>query len=163
MNTGSGSLAHASSEDIVIAASFNWASGSSLTFDAWRSVIVAAPIAANGTAPVSLITNDGGSGGNLFFISGGSLSFLGTANSLTDSMESPTRLRARVSALAAAIKHKPSGRYALSATYNAGADGTYKASPIPTKFKGTFNGLGNAITHLTVKERQSADRFVCLC
>jgi hypothetical protein len=148
INTGTGSLAQ-QVEDIVVAASFNWANGSALTLDAYRSVIVTSPVAANGVAPVSLITNDGGSGGNLFFISGGNLSFLGTTNALSINRKTYA-LENSIAALAAAIEHKPSGRYALSASYNAGSDGTYKDAPIPTKFKGVFNGLGNSVANLSI-------------
>jgi hypothetical protein len=148
VNTGTGSLAQ-QVQDIVVAGSFNWANASSLTLDAYRSVTVEQPIADNGTAAVSLVTNDGGSGGTLSFISGGSLSFLSPANSLSINGHVYT-LASSVSALASDIAHKPSGYYALSASYNASHDGTYRHSPIRYGFKGIFNGLGNAISNLTI-------------
>jgi hypothetical protein len=153
VNTGTGSLAQ-QVEDIVVAASFNWASVNSLTLDAYRSVVVSAPVAVNGSAAVALLTNDGGSGGNLFFVSGGSLSFLGTANSLSVNGNAYTLVDSVVT-LAADIAAKPSGYYALSASYNASPDGTYRGSPIPTKFKGSFNGLGNTISNLAIKGTKS--------
>jgi hypothetical protein len=148
VNTGTGSLA-AEVEDIDVAAPFNWANTGSLTLDAYRSVTVTAPVAVNGAAPVSLVTNDGGSGGNLSFISGGSLSFLSTANGLSINGTAYT-LENSVATLAAAIAHKSSGHYALSANYDASHDGTHKGSPIPSKFKGTFDGLGNTISNLSI-------------
>jgi hypothetical protein len=159
VNTGTGSLAQ-QVEDIVVAATFNWASANALTLDAYRSVTFTAPVAVNGSAPVSLVTNDGGSSGNLSFVSAGSLSFLGTANGLTINGK-VFKLENSISRLAAAIKHKPTGRYALSASYDASGDGTYKSSPIPTKFNGTFNGLGNAISNLTMdgKGKDNLDLF----
>jgi hypothetical protein len=153
VNTGTGSLP-AEVEDIVVASTFNWASANSLTLDAYRSVTVTAPVAVNGAAPVSLVTNDGGSGGNLSFISGGSLSFLGTSNSLAINGEAYT-LEDSIATLAAAVARKDSGYYALSTSYDASHDSTYRTSPIHTKFKGTLNGLGNAISNLTVKSRDS--------
>jgi hypothetical protein len=153
VNTGSGSLAQ-QVEDIFVAASFNWASANGITLDAYRSVTVQQPVAANGSAPVSLVTNDGGSGGALFFISGGSLSFLSPTNSLSINGASYT-LVSSIAALAADIAADPKGRYALSASYNAGPDGTYQKSPIPNKFKGEFNGLGNTISNLSISAHSS--------
>jgi hypothetical protein len=149
VNTGTGSLP-AQVEDVLVTAPFNWASANSLTLDAYRSVTVSAPVAVNGSAPVSLVTNDGGSGGTLSFVSGGSVAFLGTGNSLSINSKAYI-LENSIATLAAAIAHKSSGYYALSASYNASHDGTYKTAPIPTKFKGVFNGLGNAISNLTIK------------
>jgi len=148
VNTGTGSLP-AQVEDIIVAATFNWASANALTLDAYRSVTVTAPIAVNGVAPVSLVTNDGGSGGYLMFISGGSLSFLGTANNLSINRQTYT-LATTIATLASDIAGNPSGYYALSGNYDAKPDGTYTAPPIPTTFTGTFNGLGNAIENLTI-------------
>jgi hypothetical protein len=149
VNTGTGPLPQ-QEEDIIVAATFNWASANALTLDAYRSVTVTAPVAVNGSAPVALVTNDGGSGGNLFFISGGSLSFLGTTNSLSIN-GSIYKLENSVATLAAAIAHKASGYYALSASYDASHDGTYRHAPVQTKFEGAFNALGNAIANLSVK------------
>jgi hypothetical protein len=149
VNTGTGSLPQ-QVEDIIVAATFNWASANSLTLDAYRSATVTAPVAVNGSAPVALVTNDGGSGGNLFFISGGSLSFLGTTNSLSIN-GSIYMLENSVATLAAAIAHKASGYYALSASYDASRDGTYGHAPVSQKFNGNFNGLGNSIANLSIK------------
>jgi len=150
VNTGTGSLP-AQVEDIIVAATFNWASVNALTLDAYRSVTFTAPVAVNGAAPVSLTTDDGGSGGSLSFTSGGSLSFLGTTNNLSIDGKDYA-LENTLATLVAAIKHKKSGHYALSTNYDAGNDGTYKASPITTKFKGTLNGLGNTISSLAIKD-----------
>jgi hypothetical protein len=148
VNTGTGSLAQ-QVEDIAVSAGFNWASAHSLTLDAYRSVTFNQPVAVNGSGAVSLVTDDGGSAGTLSFISGGSLSFLSTSNSLSINGK-PYTLANSIATLAADIAGKPSGRYALSASYDASHDHTYKSSPIPTKFTGAFNGLGNTISNLTV-------------
>jgi hypothetical protein len=148
VNTGTGSLAQ-QVEDIVVVAGFNWTSANSLTLDAYRSVVFDQPVAVNGSGAVSLMTNDGGSGGSLSFISGGNLSFLSTTSSLSINRKAYT-LTNSIAALAADIAHKSSGHYALSANYDASQDGTYKTSPIPMKFKGTFNGLGNTISNLKI-------------
>ncbi len=144
--TGSGGV---QANDIVISSGFNWTSASGLTLDAYRSVQVQASVADNGSGAVSLVTNDGGSGGMLSFISGGTLSFMSTANSLSINGQVYTMLDS-LPALAAAIAKKSSGRYALSANYDASQDGIYQHSPIPAKFKGTFIGLGNTISALSI-------------
>jgi GLUG motif-containing protein len=157
VNTGTGSLAQ-QVEDIIVAAGFNWASVNSLTLDAYRSVTFGQPVAVNGSGAVSLVTNDGGTGGALSFISGGSLSFLSPTNSLSINAKIYS-LASNIATLAADIATNPSGSYALSAGYNAASDGTYKGSPIPTKLKGAFNGLGNTISNLTIKGSEN-DKLV---
>jgi hypothetical protein len=77
--TGSGVQAN----DIVIAATLSWTNASSLTLDAYLSISVTQPVAVDGSGAVSLVTNDGGSGGTLSFLSGGALSFAGAKNSLS--------------------------------------------------------------------------------
>jgi hypothetical protein len=148
VNTGTGTLAQ-QVEDIVVTASFNWASASSLTLDAYRSVTVNAPIAVNGSAAVSLVTNDGGSGGNLSFVSGGNLSFMGTTNGLSINGKSYA-LVSTIAKLAADVAGNPSGQYALSTSYDASRDGTFTASPVTTHFRGTFQGMGNVISNLAI-------------
>jgi hypothetical protein len=149
VNTGSGTLAQ-QVKDIVVSASFNWANASSLTLDAYGSVTVNQPVAVNGTGAVVLTTNDGGTGGTLWFDSTGSLSFLGTSNSLTINA-TPYALVNSIASLASAIAANPSGSYALANNYDASADGRYRAPPIPTTLTGNVQGLGNTISKLTIK------------
>jgi hypothetical protein len=157
VNTGTGSLP-AQVEDIIVAATFNWASANALTLDAYRSVTVTAPIAVNGAAPVALVTNDGGSGGNLLFGPGGSLSFLGTANGLTINGKVFT-LVDDIATLATDVAANPSGSFALAGNYNASPDGIYPMSPIATEFSGTFEGLGNTITNFSIANRKQRLTF----
>ncbi len=146
--TGSGVQA----DDIVIEAGFNWTGASALALDAYHSLTIQSPVAVNGTGAVSLLTNDGGSGGTLSFISGGSLSFLKPKNNLSIQGKLDI-LESSLPALAADITAKASGRYALSVSYDASQVGTYGQSPIKTKFKGSFNGLGNTISNLSINGR----------
>ena len=44
----------------------------------------------------------------------------------------------------------PGGHYALAGAYDASADQAYQLSPVGTKLKGTFEGLGNAISNLRI-------------
>jgi hypothetical protein len=150
VNTGSGSLA-AHVRDIRISAGFSWASANSLTLSAFESVTFDKAVSVAGPAPVSLVTNNGGTSGSLSFGPQGSLSFLGTTNTL--SIEGQTYTLANtVASLAADIASNPSGFYALSASYDASPDGIYGVSPILTQFGGTLAGLGNTISHLTISD-----------
>ena len=45
------------------------------------------------------------------------------------------------------------GSYALAAPYDATADGTYFESPVQTTFVGVFEGFGNAISNLSIKNK----------
>jgi hypothetical protein len=158
VNTGTGSLPQ-QVKDIVVSASFNWANGSSLTLDAYRSVTVSAPVAVNGSGAVSLVTDDGGSAGALSFIAGGSVSFLGTANHLSVNGAAYV-LENSVSTLASAIAANASGNYALANNYDASRDRTYQDSPIPTPFAGNFEGLGNMISNLSIHGTGNINNFV---
>lgn len=160
VNTGTGSL-RSQVEDILVTASFNWASANALTLDAYRSVTVSAPVAVNGSAPVSLVTNDGGSGGYLSFISGGSLSFLGTANGVSIDGAAYT-LENSVATLASAVTANPAGNYALANSYDAKNDGTYSNSPIAVEFSGNFEGFGNTISDLSLKGTGNMNDYVGL-
>jgi hypothetical protein len=160
VNTGSGSLAQ-QVEDIIVAGSFNWASANSLTLDAYRSVTVDQAVAVNGAGAVALTTNDGGSGGALSFQSGGSISFLGTSNTLAINGSTYT-LENSIAALAAAIASNPAGSYALASNYNASQDGTYPESPITTTLTGTVEGLGNTISNLSITHKAGKEGLLGL-
>jgi hypothetical protein len=151
VNTGSGMLAQ-QVQNIVVSASFNWANASSLTLDAYDSVTVNQPVAVNGTGAVVLTTNDGGTDGVLWFGSNGSVSFLGTSNSLTINA-TPYTLVDSITSLATAIAANAAGSYALAHNYDASADGKYRTFPIPTELTGNVQGLGNTISKLTVEIR----------
>ncbi|MGD0192495.1 MAG: hypothetical protein ABSD74_17290 [Rhizomicrobium sp.] len=155
VNTGTGSLA-SEVEDIVVDASFNWASASSLTLDAHRSITVDQPVAVKGPGGMLLVTNDGGTGGILYFGSTGNISFAKTSSPLSINGLSYT-LESSLPALASAIASNPAGAYALSRNYNAGHNGTYASSPIPTTFAGSFSGLGNTISNLTIDDLTEGD------
>jgi hypothetical protein len=148
VNTGSGKLAR-QVEDIVIAAGFNWASANSLTLDAHNSITFDKPVTDNGPAAVTLRTNDGGRGGVLYFGAKGSLSFTSTTNSLTINGATFT-LENSIRTLASAMTTNPSGHFALSENYDADQDGVYSQIPIDVGFTGALQGLGNAISHLSI-------------
>src|SRR4051812_13812961 len=61
-----------------------------------------------------------------------------------------------ISALKKAIAANSSGNYALANDYDASIDGTYGKSPI-AEFYGYAEGLGNTISHLTIKDGTAGD------
>ena len=148
VNTGSGKLAR-HVEDIEIVEGFSWTSASSLTLDAYQSIEFKKSVADAGTGAVTLKTSDGGTNGSLLFGPKGKLSFLGTNNGLTINGKAYTLVNS-LDSLASAVAANPSGFYALSANYDAQPDGAYGTAPVSTTFKGSFNGLGNTILHMTI-------------
>ncbi len=158
VNTGSGQLAQ-QVEDIAMSAGFTWVSASSLSLDAYRSITVNQPISVAGTGAVTLTTNDGGTGGYLFFVSDGRLSFFDTSNNLTINGSAYTLVNT-LSSLARAIAANPAGAYAFSANYDASQDGTYPQSPVQTTFAGSFEGLGNTISNITVDSSHTQNNGV---
>jgi hypothetical protein len=157
VNTGMGLLAK-QVKDIVVAAGFNWASASSLTLDAYDSVTVNQPVAVNGSGAVVLTTDDGGTKGALSFGKKGGISFLSTSNSVTINGATYTLVNS-VAALAHDIAVNPAGAYALASNYDASQDGIYGTAPIPTTLTGTVQGLGNTISHLTIRDHTKEDQI----
>ena len=137
-------------QDIVFDAPFSWAGANGLTLDAYRSLEIHKPVSDAGPALLTLTTDDGGSDGVLLFAAKGRITFLNTSNGLHIDGKAYTLVDS-LPALIASVSAHPSGAFALIGDYDASADGTYASSPI-TDFSGSFNGLGNAISNLTVAQ-----------
>ncbi len=147
----------AEASDIISDASLTWASANTLTLDAYQSLTIKYPVSVSGAGGVTILTNDGGTGGMLSFQDKGSIGFLGLTNAL--SINGVTyKLEDTIVGMASDIAANSSGNYALAASYNAKSDPVYTASPIPTTFSGNFEGLGNAISHVRVRDKP--DEFV---
>ena len=145
--TGSGVQAN----NIVVGDGVSWSSSSALTLDAYQSVSIDKGIAVQSQAGLSLITNDGGTGGTLAFGHKGSVSFANLSSGLTINGTAYTLVNT-IQSLAAAIAANPAGAYALASNYDASQDGTYTTVPVPTPFTGTFEGLGNAVSNLSIND-----------
>lgn len=146
-------------QDIVLAAPLAWASATTLTLDAWRSIAVIKPVAVRGFGNLTLLTNDGGSAGALSFGGKGHIRF----RHLTSLLSIDGRdyvLLASIAELASAIAAHPRGAFALADDYDASQDGAYSRVPIPTPFSGIFEGLGNTISNLAMFD--TADNDVAL-
>ncbi len=141
---------NAAAPNIGILDPLTWASTHRLTLDAYESINVRAPVVVEGTAGVTLITNDGGSGGDYMFntATSGSIAFWDTTSSLIVNGQTFTLVK-DIKTLAGDIAANASGNYALANTYDATADGAYPDAPIPN-FSGALEGLGNAIQNLSI-------------
>ncbi len=126
-----------------------WTSSHRLTLDANQSIHIRAPVSVEGPGAITLITNDGGTGGDYVFSAPGLITFWDLSSSLIINGNAYT-LERNLKSLANAISTDPSGYYAFAASYDASKDHRYRGPVIPTDFHGTFEGLGNAIQNLTI-------------
>lgn len=148
----SGSLA----QDIATKAKLSWSSSSTLTLDAYRSIAFEAPVTVTGAGGVTLLTNDGGTGGVFGFYSGANMTFANLSSPLTINGAS-YGLVGDITTLATAVEANENGNYALANNYDASGDGTYSHAPVQTVsgytgYNGIFEGLGNVISNLTIND-----------
>lgn len=142
--------------NIDITAPFSWSAASSLTLDAFQSITVTGAVTNEGTGGVSLITDDGGSGGTLAFLSGGSIGFSNLKDALMIN-GTKYKLAATLKRLILDVVEHPNHAFALAASYNAKRDGAYNNSPISALFTGSFSGLGNTISNLEIQNMSDDD------
>jgi hypothetical protein len=145
--TGSGVQA----TNIHVNARLGWSAATTLVLDAYRSIELNSKVTVAGTGGVSLTTNDGGSGGEFACENNGRVTFASLSSALMIDGR-PYVLVNSVSSLASAIAANPSGAFALAKNYNAKKDGTYASAPVSTVFSGSFDGLGNTISNLSIND-----------
>jgi hypothetical protein len=143
--------------NIDIVTKVGWKNSNSLKLDAYQSITITGAVKDEGAGGVSLITNDGGSGGALSFLAKGNLSFKNLKDALSINGTS-YKLGNSIKSLARAIVANPNGAFALADNYNAKKDGVYRSIPIPVLFGGQFNGLGHAISSVEIGD--TADYYV---
>ena len=146
VTTGAGAVS------IGVTAPLTWASSSHLTLDAAYNVSIRSPVVIEGTAGLTIVTDDGGSGGDLLFFDQGKIDFWDTASSLVINGNNYT-LAADFITLVNAINVAPSGFYALTSDTDAQVSLTY--SPVKT-FSGVMEGLGNTISSVTLNNKHSS-------
>jgi hypothetical protein len=152
VTTGSGAIT------IEITAGLSWASANRLTLDANCNVSVKAPVTVAGPGGLSIVTNDGGTGCDLLFFPGGKVDFWDQHSSLLINNQR-YKLESSLPHLAKDIAGNPGGLYALASDYDAAVDGTYTQDPVSTIFTGSFEGLGNAISNLTIAPKDRKRRY----
>jgi filamentous hemagglutinin family protein len=162
--SGSGSTSGGSG-DIDVAAALTWSSSATLTLSAFNNIIVGAPITVGGggTLVLTYDNNQGGAsaGGALGFVIGqGSVRFTTQADNPALYINDGTPLGGNgtqytliydTGAGAAGLQslNGASGNFALAAPLDATSLGTLGNALIPN-FSGTFNGLGNTVSNLTI-------------
>jgi hypothetical protein len=151
ISTGAGVLGGKVS-DIVVTQGFSWVSGHALTLDAFRSVVVSRQVTVAGQGGLTVITNDGGTGGVFSFGPKGKIAFWDLSSALTIN-GAAYALVGSIQQLAADIATNDVGNYALARDYDARGDGLYGAAPVSNTFGGTLEGLGNAILHLAIRAK----------
>jgi hypothetical protein len=144
--TGSGAQAN----NIGIATGVSWKSARKLTLDAYHSLVFSAVVKVNGTGGVSLLTNDGGTGGVLSFAHSGQLVFADVADALTINGVAYA-LENSLFSLGSYMRHHPTAAVALASDYDAGGDGVHKEPPLNVRFAGTLEGLGNSIRNVDME------------
>ena len=120
---------------------------------------LSAGVSDGGPGGVSLVTNDGGSGGALSFFPAGSLGFADPKSDLSVNGRK-FKLERTLKKLINDIVAKPNGAFALANSFNAGQQRAYYASPISIPFGGSFFGLGNTLSNFEIEDE--SDDYVGL-
>ncbi|HEY3637821.1 MAG TPA: GLUG motif-containing protein [Rhizomicrobium sp.] len=138
-------------DNIGVDVPISWSNSSSLQLDASRSIDVAASVTVAGGGGMQL-TSHSKALNSLRFDAGGSITFASLSSQLLIN-NSSYQLVDSVSSLAAALKNKPSGNFALAANYDASGDGAYSSTPITTGVMGNVEGLGNTIANIQISAK----------
>ena len=146
--------------DIIVASALSWNTAATLTLNSYHSIYVDAPITVQGGGGLVFDTNNGGTGGDYFFQNGASITYPGPTNSGARFTLNGTPYTLLYSmGDAQNINNNLSGNYALANPLNAssvtgwipiGTDGNGNVLNSGNGFTGTFAGLGNTISNLTV-------------
>ncbi len=143
-NTGNKTIKN-SSGDLTISADIAIATGKTLTIDSYHSLTITSNLTAADTAAVVLKTNDGGSGGDYSFLTGKSLSYSGTGGSLTINSQAYSLLYSLSDFQGIEFG---TGYYALAKPLDLTSHPF--TSQVIAEADGTFTGLGNTISGLTI-------------
>jgi len=144
----------AKAKDIYVNAAFSWVNGNRLTLDANRSIAFRQPVTVAGTGGLTLLTNDGGTGGDYAFNGKGSVAFWDLNSSLVINGAAFV-LVGDITTLSEDVLDNPSGKYALAQSFS--PVGVYTNSPVQRPFTGAFEGLGNSIAGLRISGLNEGD------
>ena len=151
--SGTSAIGTASSGDgdIIINSDITWASGNTLTLDAYHGITVNGNVTVAGVGGVVLTTNDGGTGGDYNFTIGNGLNYTGAGGSLSINGSAYTLL---YSLSDFSSMEGSTGKFALAKSLDATAS-SYTASVVAnfgtsSNHTGIFTGLGNTITDLKI-------------
>lgn len=119
-----------------------WSTPSTLSLDASETIKIDNCVSVRGSGALSLSRVP-------IFAGRGKITFSNLSSNITVVNVSYT-LENSLPGLATAIAADPQGAFALADSYDASQDGTYSESPISTNFLGNLEGLGNAISNISV-------------
>jgi filamentous hemagglutinin family protein len=139
--------------DIIVTSALSWDTTAKLTLDAYHSVIIDASVSATKKGTLTVLTDDGGTGGILQF-NGGNVTFANLNSKLTINGASYI-LVSGLPGYLADIAKEGFQNYALAASYT--ASGTYHAAAIAYLQQGIFEGLGNTISNLKIVDTSTSD------
>lgn len=148
----------AGAKDIVLSAPLSWVSARNLTLDAYQSITFEKPVVVAGPGGLTIVTDDGGTGGEFSFAEKGRVGFWDLDSGLIINGKA-YKLVDNIHQLAKQITKRPSGYYALAKSYNLAHAGTFGVSPIVTPFAGIFEGLGNQFSNLTIENNHTDSDF----
>jgi hypothetical protein len=148
----SGSIA----KDMEIDAALSWSSTHKLTLDSYRSITFNRPVVVAGTAALTIVTNDGGSGGDFRFFGKGHVEFWDLASDLIINGKKYI-LENKISRIQRNVRHNGNDNFALAKSIDE-KNHSYTASPIGG-LGGTFEGLGNTISNLTIDNTSGSDQI----
>ncbi|MFT8680224.1 GLUG motif-containing protein, partial [Gluconacetobacter sp.] len=154
-NISGGGTSASGNGDIFVTAPLMWNSSASLTLSAWRNVTINAAITVAGNGTLNILTNTQGATvnpGGLTF-AGGNVAFTDTTGGTLNINGQPYTLLRNASDLTSV---QYNGYYALAGSLDATPLGTLTSSPIPS-FSGTFEGLGNTISNLTIHDSSGSN------
>jgi filamentous hemagglutinin family protein len=146
--------------DIIVAAPLSWSSNQTLTLDAYHGVTVNAAITATGaTAGLTIMTNDGGTGGRFTVAAGSPVTLSGASAALTINSHLYTLITSAAGINSVSSVSDVTKYYALDADLDiSGAPHTGLNSPAHA-----FEGLGHVITGLVrVAGTPNAGLFITL-
>lgn len=144
--------------NIVVKSSFAQPGSTELLLNAIGAIAVDAPFSVGTGSELNLGDGDLQ---NLSFGPKGSITFASTMDNFAIN-DGSFQLVGSLPDLASKANANPGGFYALANSYDASADGTYKAPPVTTIFTGYFEGLGNTMSNLNVKVASSFYPYVGL-
>ena len=115
--------------------------------DAYRSIAVQNAVLVAGMGGLTVVTNDGGSGGTFSFGPKGTVTFQNLSSPLTINGVAFTLVNS-LHSLSSAVRANPRGAFALANSYV--TPRIYHSYPIAGTLKGVIEGLGNTISRLSI-------------
>lgn len=161
VTTGGAGSPGAQAGDITVAAPVAWSAPTTLTLSAFRAVTVNSEIQVNGAGGLAVVTNTGGAGGSLSFGPTGRATFAPGIAGQSFSLNEQAYTLLYSAADLQGMQGNLAGTYALARSVDAAGTAFTPIGSTDTAFSGTFNGLGQTISNLTVNTpaRDSAGLF----